>query len=141
MKKVFLSFILISLLAVIALPTMVLAQPVEGCTIRHIEVADLDPGCVPGGVVPVDISETDTSAWGMCCMLDAVYTVIDWVFFGLIAVVGLFTIWGAFDILTAGGNTEKVTAGRQRIMYAMIGLVVALLSKAVPSLVKALIGI
>ena len=134
MKKAFLSLILISLLAVIAVPAMVLAQPVDSCTLRH-DLTDFNPDCEIGLV-----DENVTSAWGMCCMLDAIYTAVDWIFFGLIAVVALFTIWGAFDILTAAGTPEKVAGGRQRIMYAMIGLAVALLSRAVPSLVKALIG-
>ncbi len=134
MKKVFLSFILISLLAVIAVPATVLAQPAESCTLRH-DLTDFDSACSVGLV-----DEDATGAWGMCCMLDAVYTVVDWIFFGLIAVVALFTILGAFDILTAAGDPEKVSKGRSRIMYAMIGLAIALLSRAVPSLVKALIG-
>ncbi len=135
MKKVFSNLVLISLLLVILVPVAVLAQPVESCTIRHEEVADLDPACVEG-----EISEADTSAWGMCCMLDAVYTVVDWIFFGLIALVALFIIFGAYDILTAAGDPEKLKKGRERIMWAMAGLAVALLSRAIPSLVKAVIG-
>lgn len=142
MKKVFLSLILISLLAVISVPAMVLAQPVESCTLRH-DLTDFDLACMEGAVVGETLGEgitADTSAWGMCCMLDAIYTVVDWIFFGLMSVVALFTIWGAFNILTGGGDPERVSKGRERIMYAMIGLAVALLSRAVPSLVKALIG-
>jgi len=145
MKKVFLSLILITLLIAFAVPAIVLAQPAESCTLgQGHNLTDFDDACVAGGEVCDDIDSpiclNPTSAWGMCCMLDAVYTVVDWIFFGLIAVVSLFTIWGAFDILTAAGDPEKVSKGRGRIMYAMIGLAVALLSRAVPSLVKALIG-
>jgi len=119
MKKVFLSLILISLLAVSTVPAMVLAQPVESCILKH-DLSDFDPVCVEG-----EISEDDTGAWGMCCMLDAIYTV---------------TIFGAFDILTAAGDPEKLKKGRERIMWAMVGLAVALLSRAIPSLVEAIIG-
>ena len=137
MKKIFLSLISISLLAVVAIPAMVLAAtgPLTSCNISHPEVADFDSNCVVGLVSP-----TTTDAWGICCALNAVYTTIDWVFTILIAVVALFTILGAFDILTAAGDPEKVKKGRERIMYAMIGLAVALLSRAVPSLVKAVIA-
>ncbi len=136
MKKVFLSLIAITLLATLAMPAMVSAAgPVEECTIRHdIELGDESK--VAGTVMDVD----ESAAWGMFCMLDSVYTVVDWIFFGLVAVVSLFTILGAFDILTAAGDPEKVKKGRERIMYAMVGLAIALLSRAVPSLVKALIG-
>ena len=137
MKKAFLSLILISLLAVIAVPAVVLAQegPVENCTLRHEITLGADTYAKD-----TVMDEDENAAWGMFCMLDAVYTVVDWIFFGLIALVALFTIFGAFDILTAAGDPEKVSKGRARIMYAMIGLAIALLSKAVPSLVKALIG-
>jgi len=137
MKKVFLSLILISLLAVSTVPAMVLAQPVESCILKH-DLSDFDPVCVEG-----EISEDDTGAWGMCCMLDAIYTVVDWIFFGLVALVAFFTIFGAFDILTAAGDPEKLKKGRERIMWAMVGLAglaVALLSRAIPSLVEAIIG-
>jgi len=116
MKKVFLSLILISLLAVSTVPAMVLAQPVESCILKH-DLSDFDPVCVEG-----EISEDDTGAWGMCCMLDAIYTVVDWIFFGLVALVAFFTIFGAFDILTAAGDPEKLKKGRERIMWAMVGL-------------------
>ena len=142
MKKVFLSLVLISLLVVFTVPATVSADgPVESCTLRHkIELGDdvyvqNDTVCDIGGGCG-----NETAAWGMFCMLDAVYTVIDWIFFGLIAVVSLFTILGAFDILTAAGDPEKIKKGRERIMYAMVGLAIALLSRAVPSVVKALIG-
>jgi len=141
MKKIFCSLILISLLLVTLVPSAVLAQPVEGCTIRHAQVEEFDVNCLPGEVCDIGGGcGNETSAWGMCCMLDSVYTVIDWIFFGLIAVVSLFTIMGAFDILTAAGDPEKLKKGRERIMWAMIGLAVALLSRAIPSLVRAVIG-
>jgi len=137
MKKVFLSLIAITLLTVFAAPVMVLAEsePVDSCTLRHdIELGDKT--FYADELIDVDI----TDAWGMVCMLDAIYTVVDWIFVGLIAIVSLFTILGAFDILTAAGDPEKVKKGRERIMYAMVGLAIALLSRAVPSLVKAVIG-
>lgn len=136
MKKIFSSLILISLLSVILVPAAVLAQPVNYCNIRHEEVAKFNPDCMVG-----EVNEGITSAWGMCCMLDSIYTVIDWIFFGLVAAVSLFTIWGAFEILTAAGDSEKLNTGRKRIMWAMAGLAVALLSRAIPSLVVAIIGV
>ena len=137
MKKVFSSLIAITLITMLTVPAMVLAQsePVDSCTLRHkIEL---------GGDTYYEndvMDESATGAWGLFCMLDAIYTVVDWIFVGLMAVVTLFTILGAFDILTAAGDPEKVKKGRERIMYAMIGLAIALLSRAVPSLVRSVIG-
>jgi len=117
MKKTFL--ISIILLTVLAIPVMISAAdgPLTGCNITQAEVAEFNSNCAVGFV-----SATTTDAWGLCCLLNSIYTVIDWIFFGLIALVAFFTIFGAFDILTAAGDPEKLKKGRERIMWAMVGL-------------------
>ncbi len=125
-----------SFLAIAFVPMAASAQPADRCTLRH-DITDIDPACTAGSTV----DESVTSLWGMCCLLDAVYTLTDWVFTILMLLVALLVIWGAFIIVTAGGAPEKVTSGRNYILYAMIGMVVALFARAIPSIVKALVGI
>jgi hypothetical protein len=143
MKKTLSALALISLLAVLLVPMVASAQPKTQCTLKH-DVTGIDTSCTKGTTV-CDPTEgtctTKVAAWGACCTLDAVYTATDWFFTILIVVVGLLIIWGAFDIVTAAGSTEKVSAGRNKILYALIGLAVALLAKAIPSVVKALLGV
>ena len=118
----------------------------KGCVIG--QNTDDPPGDITittnctGAVISPETGPTGcyTAKWGLISILDSTYTVINWIFFGLIAMVSLFTILGAFDILTAAGDPEKIKKGRERIMYAMIGLAVALLSRAIPGVVEALIG-
>ena len=131
MKKVVSALVLASLM----LPVMALAQPSSQCTITHSEVGGLT-GCPSSGPC---VFATDPIC-GACCVLEVVYTVADWIFFGLIAVVALLVIWGGFTIATAGGAPDKVGQGRNFILYAMIGLALALLSRAIPALVRALIS-
>ncbi len=135
MKKLFLNLISITLLTVLTVPVMVLAAtgPITGCNITHAEVTKFNSVCHDF------VSSSTTDAWGMCCLLNSVYTVIDWIFFSLVAIVALFTIWGSYDILTAAGDPEKLKKGRERIMWAMAGLAVALLSRAIPTLVESLL--
>lgn len=133
MNKIF-SVLVLS--AVILAPQMALAQVASQCTLRHA-VTDLDAACTQGRTV----NESVTKAWGMCCILDAVYTVTDWLFVALMVVVGLLIAWGGFTIATAGGAPDKVASGRSFILYALIGLAVALLARALPSVVKALLGV
>ena len=109
----------------------------KGCDAEGAEIGTTICTKDVGGKATADCY---TPKWGMICILSSVYTLINWIFSGLMVAVSLFTIWGAYDILTAAGDPEKVKKGRERIMYAMIGLVVALLSKAIPGLVEALIG-
>jgi hypothetical protein len=141
MQKVIKSLVLASILTVMVFPVVALAQPVDQCTLKH----DINLGAesFSAGATVCEVgggcgNETDT--WGMFCVLDAIYTVTDWVFFVLIAIAALLVIWGGFTIATAGGNPENVNKGRSYILYAMVGLVVALLSRAIPSIAKALIG-
>ncbi len=115
------------------LPVIALAQPVNQCTMTHdVKV----PGCPSSGTCNFDTNPL----CGLCCTLEAVYTVSDWLFYVLIAAVALLVIWGGFSIATASGSEEKVNKGRDSIKWAMVGLALALLAKAIPALVQALIS-
>jgi len=80
-----------------------------------------------------------TDEWGTICLLNVINRVFDWVFVFIIALVGVMIVVGAFNIITAGGEPGKVTTGRNFILYALIGMVVALFARAIPSIVAALI--
>ena len=82
-----------------------------------------------------------TNQWGVICILSGVYTATDWVFVGIMALVIIFILIGGFYILTAAGAPERVASGRQFIVWACIGLAVALGAKAIPAIVKALLGV
>ena len=76
----------------------------------------------------------------MFCVMNTLYSITDWIFVILVALAGIFVIIGAFTLLTAAGSPEKVTSGRNYILYAAIGLIVGLLAKAIPSLVRMVSG-
>lgn len=78
--------------------------------------------------------------WGMFCILSSIHRVTDWVSYLLFAFVGVMIIIGAFTIVTAGGAPDKVASGRNYILYAVIGLIVALFARAIPAMAKAIIG-
>ena len=136
MNKIFLGLVLtISLL--VAIP--VLADgPLSGCTTSHdikmpgyIATSSLTYG-TGSGEIPKD--------WGMVCLLDSVYSVTDWIFYSLLALVTVFTIWGGFLIVTAGGEAEKIKQGKDFVIYAVVGLIVAFLSKVIPSIAEGIVG-
>ena len=72
--------------------------------------------------------------------MDTVYTVTDWIFVGVVTLVVIFILWGAFNLLTAAGNPEKIKTGRDLIIFASIGMLVALLAKAIPWIVRNVLG-
>lgn len=145
MKKLLPVLVLGSLLAVLLSPAVALAQtaPVDFCNITDDRVGDMADCPGAGSSVGGTGSGADviSNAWGICCVMNAIYTVTNWIFIILIAIAAIMVLWGAVTIVTAGGAPEKVTTGRSLILYAMIGLAVALLARAFPSIVRALLGV
>ena len=70
-----------------------------------------------------------------CCTVDRILTFIDWFFWALIIISFFMLLIGAFNILTAGGNPDKVALGRKYLMFAVVGLVLALLTFIIPRMV------
>jgi hypothetical protein len=107
--------------------------PPSGCEIRRdLGIEDCSEGTC-------DFS--GESVCGMCCLLQSIYNVTDWVFTVMVALAVLYVIWGAVKILTAGDSKEEVDKGRKFIMYAALGLLVGFLAKAVPQVVKMFSGL
>lgn len=50
----------------------------------------------------------------------------------------LFIIIGAIQMLTAYGNDEKISKGKQTITYAIVGLVIAILSYAIVTIISSI---
>jgi len=132
MKKTLPALILLSLLAVLFLPAVVAAQAPTTCKItRSITLPD-------GSTCPPN---ADIETQGACCLLQAIYNVTDWIFVFLIALATVFVIIGAISLLTAAGAPERINTGRNYIIYAVVGLAVGFLAKAVPGIVKLIVGI
>jgi len=123
---------IISVLALVllALPLFAFAQ--NTCTIKE-NMQDINPACIKGAVLSVE-------DYGICCLVNSIYVLTGWLSFIIAGIVGLLIIYGAILIITAGGTPEKVTAGRNYILYAVIGFVVFLFAKAIPSIAKAILG-
>jgi len=74
--------------------------------------------------------------------LDAMFSSIRNYFFGFIIVACVFIIlWGAFDLATSGGDETKVKDAKNRILYAVVGLIVAAMSSVIISLVRVMVGV
>lgn len=55
-------------------------------------------------------------------------------------IVALMIFVGAFQILTAAGNPEKVTQGRKTITYTVLGYVIILIARGASFIIKDLLG-
>ena len=83
----------------------------------------------------------DDENCAICCLFSGLYTIRDWIFSGVMVIATIMVIFGAFTITTAGGDPSKLSTGRNYILYAMVGFAIALLSAAIPNIVKALMGV
>ncbi|MCX6789612.1 MAG: pilin [Candidatus Gribaldobacteria bacterium] len=78
--------------------------------------------------------------WGIVCLLNTVYNVTNWIFYlMMIGVVILFVIAAAMFMMSSG-DAEKTKKAKNMMVYAIIGLVIALVAKLVPSVVKLIVG-
>jgi uncharacterized membrane protein len=149
MRKIIAALTLLSLV----LPVVAFAQIKDYCTMSAdvkygdvtyksgIKVYNPDAAGAPGACPTSGTANADCSTveWGTVCILNTISRIFTWIWAILIAIVGIMIVIGAFNIITAGGSPEKVTAGRNYILYALIGMVVAFFAKAIPAIVSALI--
>lgn len=149
MKKIFSILVLTTMLAA---PALALAQgPGQGipagyseggCTMKH-EVR----GCIEGmtfqeggETTETDCGKDDEECYvEACCLLDMVYTIADWIFVILLVVAALFIIWGAFQFVLSGGDPEKVTTARNKLIWALVGIIVAFISRGLVRIVAQII--
>ncbi|MDD5098679.1 MAG: hypothetical protein PHD31_03120 [Candidatus Pacebacteria bacterium] len=158
-KKIILSLIAFVVLAITVVPMIASAQAgaPDRCQITKDAVAGQTraanglecPGvqsyCIfetgqEGGATGAGTSANGLYDCGICCLLNSVYTVTDWIFIFLMALSALMIIIGAFNYVTSAGDPGKTEKGRNYIMYAAIGIAVALFAKAIPAIVKMMIG-
>jgi hypothetical protein len=136
MKKLSFILILVGLLVVFALPQTSLGktnldvETPETCRV-HSRAGDV---CPSGDTADIDDHP-------LCCVVSAIYRITDWIFFFLMAIVVIMVLLGAFSLLTAGGEPDKIARGRNYILWAAVGFIVALLAWTVPGIAKLIMGL
>jgi len=111
MKKIFNKIILFTLLSVLLMPLFVFGEEVT-----------------------FDNPITATS------VQEVIKAVFIWVYGIAFALVPLMILIGAFYILTAAGDAEKINTGKKIIWWTVIGLGIVILSTGVSELIKNLLN-
>jgi hypothetical protein len=91
----------------------------------------------PGSVTSTITIPNPLSCTNLNCL---VLNIIDKLLLLAMPVVTLMVLVGAFQILTAAGNSEKVSTGRKTIQYAVLGFVLLLLSKGFVYVIADVLG-
>ncbi len=116
----------------------------ESCTIRRTFTAG-GQAFNKGDVIAAENAgisgAIEREDWGVVCLLNTIYFVTDWVFYILMLAVMVVILMGGFMFLTAGGSSEKVTKAGKLIGFAIVGLLIGLLAKIIPTIVKYMSGV
>ncbi len=150
MKKIFSVLVVLGFLAVLAAPVFAQEPPSECCALKRAITLDTS-SCNAGEISAPNAGaaaecgtgtycSASATKWGMFCIMNTLYSVTDWIFVILVALAGLFVVIGAMNLIMSAGSAEKIKSGREYVMYAAIGLIVGLLAKAIPSLVRMIAG-
>ena len=90
----------------------------------------------PGGSVSVTIINP-LRCGDFQCVADAVARGL---MLMAIPIVSIMVLWGGFNILTAGGNPEKLATGKKTVLYAVIGFAIVLVAQGVRFIVVELLA-
>lgn len=96
--------------------------------------AQLSPGQVQVGAIDLrDIDPLKGSDYQTVVqnIIDALGTVS-------LAIVTIMVLIGGFQIITSGGNPEKIKAGKKTILYAAIGFVTLLVAGSIVVIIQAI---
>ncbi len=118
-------------------------EPPQGCTLRinmTFPRAGQDDLELTRGTTVGPGQTYAEDDWAVICMLHTVQYVTNWIFYIIMIVVGIMILYAAFIYLTSQGNPEGPQKANKLITYAIIGLVIALLARAIPAAVRYIIG-
>lgn len=119
MKKIFAIGLLIPMLVgMLVLPAMAQVGPGDDPSNIDIGIGTADQYTTIGGVIGV------------------VLTIVQWLYTILFIVAVLFIIFAAYNFVTSSGDEGKVDKAKKQLLYAVIGVAVALLAFAIVQLVQ-----
>jgi hypothetical protein len=93
-------------------------------------VLAVTPGTVPGPIVGA-VGPTSVTGW-----VDILITAVRWVYTIIFIVAVLFILLAAFHFITSKGDAATTAKAKQELLYAVIGIAVALLSYGIVTLVQ-----
>jgi hypothetical protein len=141
-KKILPAMVLLSLTLMVLVPLSVSADQVGGiespneslCTEVKHELGHLVKDCTPGEI------KAEMKNSHICCLLDLMETIIDYAFVILLIFAAMMLIWGAYMFVSAGGNTDKINAARDRLIWALVGVAVAIAAKGLVRVIENLLS-
>jgi hypothetical protein len=121
--------------------TSVSAEIKEGCFVKDkIEIKDSSGNTIEGPFENREVGPADTDKWGLICLVNTINSTTSWIFLVLMSIAFVLILVAAFFWATSGGNSEKQKKAGQMIAAALIGIVIALLSRIIPGVVTGILA-
>jgi len=140
MKKFLPALVLIGLLvAPVVLADGVRQIPDCMCTQVKHNLESYITGCSPGTVICASTTGEYIKDGALCCVLDLMETIVDYMFVILLILAGVIISISAFQFATASGSPEKVKAARDKLIWALVGIIVAFGAKGIVKLVETML--
>ncbi len=79
--------------------------------------------------------QTISGVWDLVCML------FGWLFILIMFAAVVYIILAAYNYLTANGDAKKVEKANHMLLYAVIGVVVAVLARNIPKIAANVVGL
>ena len=73
-------------------------------------------------------------------LIDVLETFIDWLFTILLIVAVIFLVIAAFTFISASGDPDKVGKARNFVLYALIGVAIAVAARGLVALVRVIMS-
>lgn len=134
--------IVFSILAIGFFVTPILVSAADGCSIsgdRLSQFSDQGLKCTTNCNYTTNMSSSNADC-GTCCLLNSVYNITDWLFLIIMAVSVVMIVLGGVIFMKSGGDPTELDKAKKQILFAAVGIVVALLAKAVPSIVLSIVS-
>ena len=64
----------------------------------------------------------------------------NWIFVVLLLTAVVFILIAAFQFVTGGGDPAQVSQARQKVLWAAVGVVLAVGARAIPEVVRSILG-
>ena len=142
MKKTIIYKILsVLLLAVVFAPSLSLAllTPPDRCRMRETIPANIASylNCPPPPANEcIFTSGRDCLS---CCSTSLIYYIVTIIFVAVIAISVIFLIIAGYNFITGSGDQAKIRTARNMVLYAVVGIAVAIIARVAPTLIYSLL--
>ncbi|MDP2735294.1 MAG: hypothetical protein Q8P12_03740 [bacterium] len=72
-------------------------------------------------------------------ILSRISLIANWVFAIFLAISLIYILLGAFQFVTAGADPARISQAREKLIYAMVGIAIALLAAGFPAIIRTIV--